>query len=364
MNLRVAIIGCGAIARRAHLPGFSKPGSAEAGLSASGYQFDGCEDTKIVAVVDTDRQKAEAASRDFNVPEVSQNWSKVVSGKEVDAVSIALPNYLHAAVAIEAMRRGKHVLVEKPMAISVEDADRMVAESKKAGVVLMAEQTMRFQPANNVAKELVAKGVIGEVRTFRSRHSHPGPQNWSAGSDWFFDPQQAGGGTIVDLGVHNIDFIRWLIGAEVVEVAAFASSRGSQGKEIDYDAASVLRFVNGTLGVAEMSWTTQPGDNSTILYGEKGNLVISKRAPHLYVDFPEKEPLIFNLSLPAGTIENARFIPAIPSSPSFGGPFRHFVNCIKRGTAPVVSCEDSRQTVSVILAILESARSRTFVRPR
>jgi UDP-N-acetylglucosamine 3-dehydrogenase len=361
MSLRVAVIGCGAIARRAHLPGFSPAGSPEADLADKRYRYGGCEDTRIVAVVDIDRAKAEAAARDFKVPECSTDWKAVVSSKDVDIVSIAAPNYLHAEVAIQAMKNGKHVLVEKPMAINLAEADQMVQLSKKAGVLLMCEQTMRFSGENAVAKDLVARGLIGKIRSFRSRHSHAGPHLWSPSSTWFFDPLLAGGGTIIDLGVHNIDFLRWLVGEEVVETAAFATQEESHGQLTDRTAVATLRFRNGTIGVAEMSWNTDPSDNSTILYGERGNLYIGKRSPTLYVEYPERENMGFNFDLPAGIMENARFIPAVTSKFHMGGAFRHFASCIKNGTAPAVPCEDSRNTVAVILAILESAKTGKFV---
>lgn len=362
--IRVGVIGAGAIAVRAHIPGLSPEGSPEAALAVGSYQYGGCADSRVIAVADIDGEKAADVAARFRIPNVYENWRELIANPEIDAVTVATPNYLHAEMAIEAAKAGKHVLVEKPMALTVADADAMLAAAKAAGVVLMVEQTERFSPSHEVARDMLAKGCLGKIGSIRTRSSHSGPEYWSPGSAWFFDEKQAGFGAMADLGIHKLDLIRWLVGDEVVDVAAFANTQFKQEKgcQVEDHAVAVLRFSKGTLGILEAVWGTEPPEGRTFIYGSEGNMTLDGPDP-LVVEFPARQALNFNLDLPRGKRSNCTLYPNIPAMGVLGGPFRHFVDCIRTGGVCRSGGIEGRNSLAVVLAALESARTRRFVTP-
>ncbi len=123
----------------------------------------------------------------------------------VEAVSVCERNHLHAPVSIKALEAGVHVLCEKPMALSLEDAQAMIDAARKAGKVLMIDQSQRYSPAHKKAKAVVDSGVLGRIYHLQTTFAHPGPEGWSKTSEWFFNKSIAGFGPLADLGVHKCD---------------------------------------------------------------------------------------------------------------------------------------------------------------
>lgn len=354
--IKIGVVGCGAIARRAHLPGFSPVGSPQAGLAYGGFKYGGNKESVVQAVCDQNRDKAVEAAKIFGVEKIYTDWHELVKNPDIDAISICTPNYLHAPIAIEAAKNGKHVLVEKPMATTMSDAQTMVAAAQSAGVVLMVEQTERFNPVNEIARDVIHQGDLGKIFQVRTRSSHSGPDNWSPGSDWFFNKECAGFGSMADLGIHKLDLIRWLLGEEIVQVAGFTGTLAKPNCEVEDNAVGVLRFKSGAMGVLESSWTTSPGEGSTSIYGSEGNIKMGAVADvPMAIEFSPKREVGFSLSLPSGRIEKCRLVPNIPAASRSGGPFNHFVDCIKTGAAPISSGSDNLKSLEVILAILESS---------
>jgi len=361
-TIRVGVIGAGSIACRAHIPGLSPADSYEASLAISSHGNNGCVGTKVVAIADCDKAKAQAAATQFNVPKVYENWRDLIADSEIDAVSVATPNCFHAEMTIAAAQAGKHVLVEKPMATSVVDADAMIKAARKAGVILMVEQTERFSPSHEVAKDIIDSGIIGQVSSVRTRSSHQGPDFWSPGSTWFFDKKLAGFGTMADLGIHKLDLIRWLIGDDVIEVAGFADTLCKKDCEVEDSAVAVFRFSKGALGVLEAAWTTDPSDSRTFIYGSKGNIILDGPDSPIVVNFPTPQ-FKFNFSLPPGKRTQSSFIPNIPTASRNGGVFRHFIDCIRTGKTPLSNGLEGRNSLAVVLAALKSSETRQFMKP-
>ncbi len=361
-TIKVGVIGAGSIAVRAHLPGLSPADTYEASLALPSHGNNGCEGTKLVALADCDKPKAQAAADLFKVPKVYADWRELVNDPDIDVVTVATPNRYHAEMTIAAAKAGKHVLVEKPMATSVADADAMIEAAAKAGVILMVEQTERFNPAHEVAKELIAGGTIGRVTSVRTRSSHQGPDNWSPGSEWFFNKELAGFGAMADLGIHKLDLIRWIIGDEIVDVAGFAATLIKEKCEVEDSAVAVMRFSKGALGVLEAAWTCDPGDSRSFIYGTEGNITLDGPDFPIVVHFPTPK-FKFNFSLPSGRSNGATFIPNIPASSRHGSVFRHFIDCVRTGSTPLASGVEGRNSLAVVLAALKSSETRSFVKP-
>jgi predicted dehydrogenase len=188
--VKIGIVGAGAIAQRGHIPEFSS--------------IDGVE---LVAIADIDRDKAGLVAQKAGIPRVFEDYQDVLSLEGLDAVSVCVPNYLHAAVTVAACDAGKHVLCEKPIATRVEDAQRMIDAAAHNDVILMIEQAKRFTPPVEVAKSLIRTGILGDVLAVRSKFGHWGAHTWSPTGSWFFEKQKSGGGVLIDLGIHHADLI-------------------------------------------------------------------------------------------------------------------------------------------------------------
>ena len=188
-------------------------------------------------------------------------------------------NHVHAEISIAALKAGKHVLCEKPMAISLEECEAMVQAAKDSGKYLMIGQNQRLAKAHSKARELIASGAIGKVLTFRTIFGHGGPETWSIdpGSNvWFFDRSKAAMGALADLGIHKTDLIQFLTGQQVIRTTARVTTldkKDASGNliSVDDNAICIYEMSGGAFGTMTASWTYYGAeDNSTVLYGTKG----------------------------------------------------------------------------------------------
>jgi UDP-N-acetylglucosamine 3-dehydrogenase len=324
--VRVAVIGCGLIAQRAHLPAYVA-----------------AEEAELAAVVSGHRETAETVAAQFGHPRVLDSWQAAVADPEIDAIDICTPNVLHAEIAIAAARAGKHVLVEKPMATSLTEADAMIAAAREAGVVLAVAHNLRFVPIYAAMQKLLAEGAIGRIFSARGFFMHAGPDEfWGATSDWFWQEGQAGGGSLLDMGIHMIDLLRWMVGRPVVEVSAM-TARVLKPTFADDNAMVLMRFEGDILASVQSSWSARPvPDRQIAIHGELGNLMMGRSS---------EEPLVLNLQHGA---EARKVLPPIPANP-LGDPFVNFVRAIQGNGAPLVIGEDGRTSLAIALAAYESA---------
>lgn len=322
--MRVGLIGCGAIARRTHIPA----------LKAAGAE--------VVAVASASLQSAQAAATECGGAEVFEGWRDLVDRAGVDAVDICTPNSLHAEIAIAAAQAGRHVLVEKPMATTVAECDAMIAAADAAGVLLMTAHNARFAPPFVAAARIVAAGDIGDVHGFRAAFGHAGPESWAPGSSWFRDRALAGGGALLDLGVHVIDMLRAVLADDVTEVSAFIRD----AEAVEEDAQVLLRFAGGAAGSIHASWIARPGpDHQLTLFGAGGSLHVDLATP---------------LTLRRAGGGKPEVVPVSESVPDVCAAF---VASVSTGALPPVTAGAGRAAVSVVEAAYQSARTGRAVTP-
>jgi UDP-N-acetylglucosamine 3-dehydrogenase len=327
MVLRVGLVGCGAIARRAHLPAFRAAGADE---------------VDVVAFASRSRSSAEAAAKEWGSGRVEDDWRRLVESPDVDAVDICSPNRFHAEVAVAAAGAGKHVLVEKPMACTVAEADAMITAAERSGVVLCVAHNLRFASPFFTARQVVTAGMLGHLVAFRAAFGHGGPQDWAPQAGWFFDPEQSGGGALIDLGIHVADLIRFVLDDDVTEVSALLSTR-SPG--VDEAAQVVLRMAGGAIGSFHASWVTHPApDHQLTVFGTEATLHLDGRTP-LTLLRPDAEAEPVALEKP-GTGLYAGFVRA----------------CLGPEPSPV-SAEDGRAALAVVEAAYRSAASGQVTAP-
>jgi predicted dehydrogenase len=322
VRIRVGLIGCGTVARRMHLPAFKKTPDAD-----------------VVAFASRSVASAQAAAVEYGAGKVFDDWRELIGA--VDAVDICSPNASHVEQAIAAAESGKHVLVEKPMACTVDEADAMLRAARDAGVVLHVAHNMRYVPAVVAARDEIARGAIGELVGARAAFGHSGPHHWAPEASWFHDPALSGGGPLIDLGIHAVDFVRFVTQTDVREVAAMLYGDGPVE-----DAAHVLmRFTSGATGSLHASWAVRPApDFGLTLFGTQGTLHVDARTP-------------LHVRTKAGD-KRAVELPEVTSSPC-----EDFVRTINGETgAPAATGQDGRAALAVVCAAYEAARAGRTVR--
>jgi len=318
----------------------------------------------LAAVADTSLQRAQDAADLHGVPFVTSDYREVVTRPEIDIVSIALPNYLHAPVGLAALKAGKHVMIDKPMATNARDAERLVIEAKKRGVLLMIGQNNRFSPDVQTLKQLVLKGVLGEV--YHAKSSWTRRSGIPRIGSWFTQTKYAGGGSTYDIGVHALDRCLYLMGefeAAAVSGQTYAKfgprgqGEGSWGKsEIDptrpFDvedmSIALIKLKSGRTVLLETSWAAhQPTAdfNGTQLYGTEAgavmpNLQLFRKTDHGYS--------VESISTTMTMVNHNRMA--------------HFVECLLGKEKPYVKPSESLAVQKILDAIYQSARTGREVR--
>ena len=270
----IGIIGCGKIAQVRHIPEYLENPNAE-----------------IRGYFDLNLQRAQELAEKFG-GKAFASVEELLADPSIDAVSVCVANFAHAEMTIKALEAGKHVLCEKPMAVTLAECEAMVAAAKKAGKHLMIGHNQRLAKAHMVAKKMIEEGAIGRILTFRTTFGHGGPETWSIDpgkSVWFFDKKRAAMGAMADLGIHKTDLIQFLTGQKVVRTTARLTTldkRDAGGNLIGVDdnAFCIYELSRGAYGTMTASWTYYAAeDNSTILYGTKGTMRIYDDPAHSIV---------------------------------------------------------------------------------
>ena len=257
--IRVAISGAGAITERAHIPALRS-----------------VADVRIVALQSRTLEKAQRVAdalwpqRDER-PKVYSDFDEMLAGERPDAVCVFTPNYLHCEFTIKALESGAHVMVEKPMAPTAVDARRMVDAAARAGRVLVVAMQRRYGGIERAIKDAIWSGAIGRPHFIRARLSHGGPASWAPGQNWFTTASQAGGGAMLDLGVHVADLAIWYMGA-IESVSGRVATLAKQ-IEVDDTGAMILHFKSGAVGVVEASWSSVPPLSAIEIYGTEGRVM-------------------------------------------------------------------------------------------
>lgn len=270
----IGIIGCGKIAQVRHIPEYAEN-----------------PDAKLLGFYDINLERARELAEKHGAT-AYETVEELLANPQIQAVSICAANFAHAELTIAALRAGKHVLCEKPMAITLEECESMVEEANKAGKYLMIGHNQRLAKAHSTAKELIDEGLIGRIVTFRTTFGHGGPETWSVDpgkNTWFFDKNKAAMGAMADLGIHKTDLVQFLTGQRVVRTTAKITTldkRDGSGNLIGVDdnAICIYEMSGGTVGTMTASWTYYgPEDNSTVLYGTKGIMRIYDDPAHSIV---------------------------------------------------------------------------------
>lgn len=296
------------------------------------------------AVSDVDMANANALADKYHVPDRHADYHDLLDDDGIDAVIVLVPHNLHEEVCIAAARKGKHVLVEKPIARTTSEVDRIIAAAREAGVVLMVGHNQRYVPVHRKIKDLLVQGVLGRIHAARAEHW--GDFDPPRGS-WWRSKEAVGGGCLIGSGIHRLDLLRWYVG-EPREVSAYASYDASR-LEGEVAAAVAIRFGNGAVGSFYGDWGVYepwPFGETLSITGTEGGIVW-KDGAYLMSDRAhprgEKKPII----VAAGEYESM---------------WAHFAECVRTGRRPLTSGEEGRASLALVTAAYGSIESGKPVR--
>lgn len=333
---KVAIFGCGFIAN-IHMESYHRfvPGA------------------KVVAVYGRNKEKAKAFAQTHGVDAYYDDIDELLQSCDCEVVDICIPNYAHYEACIKSAKAGKHVIIEKPIALTLEQADEMIAECKKAGKKLMYAEELCFAPKYERVRMLVESGAVGKLYMIKQAEKHSGPH-----SRWFYDKELAGGGVMMDMGCHALAWFRWILGGNPKVKSVYASmATVMHNTDCDDNTVTMVEFENGVLGVAEDSWAKHGGmDDRIEVYGDKG---VS------YADlFRGNSALTYSTDgydyamEKAGSSKGWTFtVYEEAFNQGYPQELAHFIDCVRNDLEPKVTGEDGKAVLEMIYAAYESAKT-------
>jgi predicted dehydrogenase len=361
-KVRVGILGAGDVAQHTYLPGVAR-------IAREGK-------LDLVAVCDAIEARVKQAAATHGIPRAFTSYDDMLERGGIDAVINLTPMQFHAEATLKAIAAGKNVYTEKPVATTLDDANRVIAAAKDAGIVFACAPALMTHPECQEIKRLVAEGAIGKICYVRARGSHPGPAwllDYISDPTWFYQP---GAGPIFDLGVYPITYVTGVLGPakRVVALSGIAIPERevragvAKGKVvkvgIDDNTAILLDFGDACFAHIDASFCVMSSQGPrTEIYGSKGviNLAATPDEPpyQIFRDEPEHE---LRGWLTPERVYRGRLMPTIlpqlpPAIWSFANGVAHFVDVIEGNAKLVMTPEHARHTLEIMLKSYESARS-------
>ncbi|MEA5013353.1 MAG: Gfo/Idh/MocA family oxidoreductase [Candidatus Limiplasma sp.] len=334
-KLKVAVLGTGFIAK-IHLESYARFVPA----------------VEVVALYGRNAKNAEELAREHHIPAWYDDMEKLLAEQAVDMVDICLPNYLHHSACMTAARHNKHIVVEKPLAMTLEEADEMIAECKKRKLKLMYAEELCFAPKYARVRTLVESGAVGRVYMLKQSEKHSGPH-----SPWFYQKETAGGGVMMDMGCHALAWFRWMTHNAPVKSVYADMKTVLHDTDCDDNTVTLVEFENGVTAVAEDSWARHGGmDDRIEVYGThgvsyadlfQGNSALTYSTQG-YDYAAEKAGATLGWTF---TMYEEAFNQGYPQE------LAHFAQCVLKDEEPLVTGEDGRAVLEMIYAAYESART-------
>jgi predicted dehydrogenase len=313
-----------------------------------------CRRMEISAICDLVEPRARARAEEFGVPRVYTDYRKLLADDAVDAVLVCTPNNTHLPITTAACKAGKHVMCEKPIAMDSRQAASMVRAAEQAGVILMAAQSFRYGASSRFLKERADRGRFGDIyyaKTVWLRRS-------GIPRGWFQDAKQSGGGPTIDLGVHAVDLMWWVMGQpEPVSAYGVAfdhlgtTGQGMGDWGIGYNpgkfsvedmVAGTVRFADGRALGIDISWAAHSDEMILVrFFGTKAGAQLSPKLV-LY-----------------GTEDGVHIdsTPALSRGDAYAAEIQHFVDCVRRGREPLSPGSQAVVVMKMLDAIVKSART-------
>ena len=325
----------------------------EADIHAASFQIMP-DEAEVVAVASPTPGHPEALARKYGIPRVFHDYREMLREEDLEMVTIAAPNYVHAQITIDAAGAGKHVVCEKPLCMTLEEADEMIDTCRRQGVLLMYAEELFFTPKYVKAKQMADEGAFGKVYLVKQSEKHFGPH-----ADWFWDVERSGGGVFMDMGCHGIAFCYWFLGRPQIKsvfchMGTYVHGEKTRGED---DSVCILEFDGPARGVVENSWARRGGmDDRIEVYGEGG---VTYANLHMGNALPTFSKYGYGYAVEKAPDTKGWTYPVFEELWNYGFPqeMRHFARCARGKEEPIATGEDGRVVQEVLCAGYESART-------
>ncbi|MDA4893583.1 Gfo/Idh/MocA family oxidoreductase [Streptomyces sp. MS2A] len=331
---RIAVLGAGAI------------GAVHARLVSALAETEGV----LAAIVDVDPARARALAEPYRVPAFT-TLAQARAEAGVDVVAICLPSAYHADAAVEALESGLDVIVEKPIDIALDAADRVIAAERASGRTVSVISQRRFQPAAAFLHRAIEDGELGRITSGIAESAFFRPQAYYDSGDWRGTAAIDGGGALMNQGIHALDLLLWMLGTPV-SVQAATGRVAHEGIEVEDVAGATITFANGAIGVLLASTAAYPGLPVRLaVHGDRGTGVMEDDRLSVFTAASGLAPGpddVEERSVPEGwsAVDVAHL-----------RQYRDVLDAIAQGRAPAITTRDGRRALQVVLAVYESART-------
>lgn len=336
--LRVGVIGCGMGA--AHMKG----------VKANPHAV-------LTAICDNHAGRLQETAEQMNVTNTYLDYRDMIARDDLDAVIIASPDQLHREMIVNTLNAGKHILCEKPLALTREDCEAIVKAVNASDRKFMVGQICRYTPGFKKAKEIIDSGAIGELTFIESEYAHDYTHVFTTrDGSWRLDPVRNG---VVGGGCHAVDLLRWIAGTNPEEVTAYATHK-TFADLVPYDdtTIAILKFPDGVIGKVFCSISCKRDYTMrSVFYGTKGTIIVDNTSPQMTVFKQDVFPGLDNHETPLT-------IPINISNHNVYGEFDEFCDIILNDKAIKTTVEEGANTIETCLAIVESATEGKSIRPR
>ena len=333
MKVKVAIIGSGRMGQR----------------HAEAYQK--IKNVQLIGVADEIKNNAISLAKKFNVKPLTIN--QIISDKNIDAVSVCIPNAFHAEICIKILKSKKHVLVEKPIAIKLNDCDRMIITAKQNKVKLMVGQTYRFYPSSIAAKKIIDSKKIGDIKMVQIHGIDPGFIPGKGKMPEWFGKKELGGGLLFDL-IHAVDLLRYWLDTEITEVSVPILGKIHKNVNTEELALVILKFKNGSaasiMGLAP-SWGIR--DTGIKVIGEKGVLDVIY-GKEIKIGTKKWKDVSFPHKSKNPTYEHNLM--------GFINEISEFIDSITKNKQPKISGKEGKKNLAVVLAMYKAAKTKKTIK--
>ena len=325
----------------------------EADIHAASFQILP-DEAEVVAVASPTAGHPEALAQRYGIPRVFHDYREMLKEPDIEMVTITAPNRLHARMTHDIANAGKHVVCEKPLCMTLEEAEAMIEVCRKQGVLLMYAEELFFTPKYVKAKEMADQGAFGKVYLVKQSEKHFGPH-----TPWFWDVDQSGGGVFMDMGCHGIAFCYWFLNRSPIEsvlcqMGTYVHTDKTRG---DDNSFCILEFENGAVGMVENSWARRGGmDDRVEVYGEGG---VTYATLHLGIASETYSEYGYGYAVEKAPSTKGWTFPVFEELWNYGFPqeMRHFARCVRGKEEPMATGEDGLLALEVIYAGYESART-------
>ena len=309
-------------------------------------------DAEVVAVASPTTGNAAHLAKRYNIPRVFTDYREMLKERDIEMVCITAPNFLHAQMTKDIAAAGKHIVCEKPLAMTIEEGEEMIAAAKQHGVLLMYGEELFFTPKYLKAKEMADAGAFGKVHLVKQSEKHFGPH-----SPWFWDVNKSGGGALMDLGCHGIAFCYFFLGRPQIksvycQMGTYVHADKTKAED---ESLCILEFGNGAIGLIENSWARRGGmDDRIEVFGSEGCTYANLHMGNALPTFSENG---YGYAVEKAPTTKGWTYPVFEELWNYGTPqeLAHFARCARGKETPQATGEDGLVVMKALYAGYASA---------